>query len=279
MYMTIANGKMYVLLRAPFENAESGLIAYDIGTDGHLQDPSAVLSTKGEVACHLTADGEDLYAVNYISGSVIKMPDRLVTHSGKSIHAERQASPHTHFVSLTPDGQYLCVTDLGVDQIFIYHKDMTLVSSVHIPAGHGPRHLAFHEDGIHVFCANELASTVSLLEYTDGTLRLVDTVPALPENFNGESTAAAIRCVGNKVYVSNRGHDSISVLELSKGHLELKKTIPTQGQSPRDFLIHRDCIIAANEQSDVVTLISLDEERLVEKIDIKSPLCVVTHST
>ena len=279
MYMTIANGKMYVLLRAPFENAESGLIAYDIGTDGHLQAPGAILSTKGEVACHLTADGEDLYAVNYISGSVIKMPDRLVTHSGKSIHAERQASPHTHFVSLTPDGQYLCVTDLGVDQIFIYHKDMTLAASVHIPAGHGPRHLAFHEDGTHVFCANELASTVSLLEYTGGTLTLIDTVPLLPENFNGESTAAAIRCVGNTVYVSNRGHDSISVLEFSKGHLELKKTIPTQGQSPRDFLICHDCIIAANERSHAVTLISLDEERLVGKIDIRSPLCVVTHST
>ena len=277
MYMTVANKKMYVLLRAPFGNAESGLITYDIDTDGRLQNPTQILSTKGEVACHLTVDGEDVYAVNYISGSVIKMPDRLVTHSGKSVHPERQTSPHTHFVSSTPDGKYLCVTDLGVDKIFIYHKDLTLKSTVNLPSGHGPRHLAFHEDGTHVLCANELESTVSLLEYKNGILKLLDTVSVLPNDFHGKSTAAAIRCVGNTVYVSNRGHDSITVLDFLDGHVVFNKTISTQGASPRDFLIYHDLLIAANECSDEVTLVFIDQEHLVKKIAIKSPVCVTVN--
>jgi 6-phosphogluconolactonase len=115
------------------------------------------------------------------------------------------------------------VTDLGVDKIFIYHKDLTLASTVNIPSGHGPRHLAFHEDGTHIFCANELESTISLLNYKNGVMELVDTVSVLPEDFNGQSTVAAIRCVGNTVYVSNRGHDSISVLNFFRGkpHCEI----------------------------------------------------------
>jgi len=275
MHMIIAGGKMHILLRAPFENGESGLVTYGIAEDGTLVNPSPIISTMGEVACHLTADGEDVYAVNYISGSVFKAPEKLAVHEGSSIHPTRQTSPHTHFVSLTPDGEYLFVTDLGLDRIFVYRKDLSVRSTVAMPAGHGPRHLAFHADGRHVFCANELASTVSLLEYRDGELTLIDTVNALPEDFDGISTAAAIRCVGDTVYVSNRGHDSVSVLDFSGATLTLRETIPTYGKGPRDFVIAGDRIIAANEAGDAVCVVSIDDGSLVAKLDIASPVCVV----
>lgn len=275
MYMTVAGNKMHILLRAPFENGESGLISYRIDPEGNLTAPSPIVSTKGEVACHLTADGGDVYAVNYISGSIFKTPDQLVLHSGHSIHPTRQTSPHTHFVHLTPDGQYLCVTDLGLDKIFLYNKDLSLRSSVALPAGHGPRHLAFHADGTHIFCANELASTVSLLSYHNGKLTLLDTVEALPKDHVGISTAAAIRCVGDTVYVSNRGHDSVSVLEFSGTALSLRKNLPTYGSSPRDFLVKDDCIIAANEGDDCVTLVSITTGALLAKLHVQAPNCVL----
>jgi 6-phosphogluconolactonase (cycloisomerase 2 family) len=99
----------------------------------------------------------------------------------------------------------------------------------------------------------------------------------LPKDFHGKSTTAAIRCVGNTVYVSNRGHDSISVLYFSNGHLALNKTISTYGASPRDFLIYHDLIISANERSDEVTLVFTDKKHLVKKIAIKSPVCVTVN--
>lgn len=275
MHMIISDGKMHILLRAPFETGESGLITFDIAKDGTLVNPSPVISTMGEVACHLTADGGDVYAVNYISGSIFKTPDRLAVHEGSSVHPTRQTSPHTHFVSLTPDGKYLFVTDLGLDRIFVYRKDLSVRSTVAMPAGHGPRHLAFHADGRHVFCANELASTVSLLEYRDGELTLVDTVNALPEDFTGISTVAAIRCVGDRVYVSNRGHDSVSVLDFSGTSLTLRETIPTYGKGPRDFMLADDRIIAANEAGDAVCVVSMADGELVAKLDVPSPVCVL----
>lgn len=275
MHMIISGGKMHILLRAPFESGESGLVTYDIAEDGTLVNPSPIISTMGEVACHLTADGGDVYAVNYISGSVFKAPDILAVHEGSSVHPTRQTSPHTHFVSLTPDGEYIFVTDLGIERIFVYRKDLSVRSIVAMPAGHGPRHLAFHADSRHVFCANELASTVSLLEYHSGELVLVDTVNALPEDFRGISTAAAIRCVGDRVYVSNRGHDSVSVLDFSGTALTLRETIPTYGKGPRDFVIVGDRIIAANEAWDVVCVVSIADGTLTSKLDVPSPICVL----
>ncbi|MDI5966196.1 lactonase family protein [Streptomyces sp. SL54] len=41
-----------------------------------------------------------------------------------------------------------------------------------LPPGSGPRHLAFHPDGRHVYCVNELASTVTLLTWDSAAGRL-----------------------------------------------------------------------------------------------------------
>jgi len=276
MYMIISERRMYVLLRSPFGTQESGLISYDIVPDGSLRNPSRIQSTQGEVACHLCTDENCVYAVNYLSGSVIRMPDRRVVHTGNSIHPTRQSGPHTHYVNFTPDQKYLLVTDLGTDQIYLYDKELSLCSRTAIPAGHGPRHLAFHEDGCHVFCVNELKSTVSLLKYTDGRLLLTDTVSTLPDGYTGDSTSAAIRCVGNTVYTSNRGHDSISVLDFSGDHLRLRTTIPTFGKGPRDFIIVGDRILAANERDHTVSVISLSEHRLISQMQIQFPVCIVS---
>jgi len=278
MYMIISERKMYVLLLSPFDNGESGLISYDIAADGSLQTPSPIQSTHGEEACYLCADGKTIYAVNYTSGSVIRMPDLLVSHTGNSIHPDRQTEPHTHYVNFTPDGKYLLVTDLGNDHIYVYDKNLSLHSRLAIPVGHGPRHLAFHEDGRHIFCVNELASTVSLLQYTDGTLSLLDTAETLPQNYTGESTSAAVRCIGNTVYTSNRGHDSVSVLDFTGNRLHLRKTIPTYGRSPRDFIVYDGHILAANQNEDMVTVVSVENSCLTAQIAIKSPLCIAADN-
>ena len=202
MYMTIEDRKMYIVLRAPFENEHSGVVAYDLDDAGRLINPTLAKSTLGVVGCHILADGGEVYCANYISGSVIKMPDKLVTHTGSGVHPTRQSSPHCHFVGLTPDKKYICVTDLGLDTIFLYHRDMTLHSQAKVPAGHGVRHLAFSEDGKWLFAANELRSTLSVFSYADGALCLVDTCDLLPADFTGENLAAAIRVKDGKIYVS-----------------------------------------------------------------------------
>ncbi len=282
MYMILSgdgeDAKMHILLLRPFENGESGLVTYRVAEDGSLYDPSPVISTHGVEACYLCADGETVYAANYDSGSVFMTPDRLVTHTGRSIHPSRQTMPHPHFIDFTPDGKYLCVNDLGLDQILIYDKELNLHSAVSLPAGHGPRHLAFHADGVHVFCMNELASTVSLLRYENGHMELRKTVSALPADFTGESTGAAIRCIGNTVYTSNRGHDSIAVFDFTGDDLILQKTVPTYGSSPRDFIVEGHLAIVTNQFGNCVSFVSLEDGTLLEKLEMPGPLCVLTDS-
>ena len=295
MYLILCGDKLHCLLRAPFENSnDSGLITYQIAEDGSLYNPSKIQSTKGVVACHLAEIDGSVYCVNYVSGSVIKMPDTLDIHEGHGIHEKRQDAAHTHFVCPSPDGKYVFVTDLGMDKIFVYNKDLTVHSTVDMPAGHGPRHLACHPDGKTVFCINELASTVSVLHYEEGTLTLGDTVSTLPEGFAGESTGAAIRYMDGKVYASNRGHDSVAVLAYApdgqpgkgetcgdgqpdKGEtcgdaqptLKLEKTIPCGGEQPRDMWVDEEVIICTNQTSGNVTFISREDDSIL--LDLKIP--------
>lgn len=280
MYMIIRNEKMYILLRQPDEKTNfSGELSIDIDGTGKLFAPSRIISTKGVVACHLEVSDDNIYAVNYVSGSVIKLPDTLVTHSGHGLHKVRQAAPHTHFVHASPDGKYILVTDLGLDKIFVYNKDLKLVSEVSVPSGHGPRHLAFSSDGKIVYCVNELGSSVSIFSYSDGELKLQNTISALPKDFSGDNISAAIRIKDNYLYVSNRGHNSISVFEIKDSYnIVLKECVDCGGNSPRDFNIIDDVLICTNEKSDNVTVFKLNNyipEIISEsELNIPSPLCV-----
>lgn len=275
MYMVVKERKMYIILRAPFTNGDSGLIIYDIDDNGKLVNPSEIFSTKGKVACHLAVEGEDVYCVNYISGSVIKMPELLVEHEGHGIHPQRQEKPHTHYVGVTPDHKYVCVTDLGLDTIFIYDKNLKCYGKAKVPEGHGVRHLAFSEDGKWLFAVNELMSTVSVFAYENGRLKFVDNCKILPSDFQGVSTAAAIRVRDHKIYVSNRGHDTIAILKFHNNRLELDGHIDCGGQTPRDFNFTGEYMLSANQDSHEICVFNTsDKFRLSHKVAVPEPICV-----
>lgn len=274
MYMFAEDNRMYVLLKDCFEG-ESGLSVFEIKEDGSLCEKETI-PTKGVEACHLCADGEYIYCVNYMSGNLVSLPDgRVSVHSGKGINEKRQDMAHTHYVSLSPDGKYLMVTDLGTDKIYIYNKDMTVRSTVDLPGGYGPRHLAFHNDGKTVFCMNELVPSVSVLGYDDGELTLRETVLSIPLNCKAECFGSAIRCKGNTVYAANRGDDSVAVMEYKAGKLKLIKTVSTYGSYPRDFIEDDGYLICTNERGNNVTVVSVESGKLIDEIEMKTPIAVL----
>lgn len=280
MYMVIEDRKMYVVLRAPFENNESGVIVYDIDKNGCLINPSGIISTRGEVACHIAVHKGNVYCANYTSGSVILLPDKLVQHRGTGINPTRQEGPHVHYVGMTPDEKYMCATDLGLDTIFLYQPDMTLHSCVKVPEGHGVRHLAFSEDGAYLFAVNELKSTVAVFEYDDGKLNLLDIQSCLPKSYQGESIASALRIKDGFIYVSNRGHDSIAVMKFENNKLEVLNYINCYGKTPRDFAFVGDYLFSANQDSNGVSVLSVKKEFALQQIlEIPEPICVCGHLT
>lgn len=274
MYTVIVDTDLYAVLRAPFEgNNNSGIVKLHLRENGSMDTASELFSTKGEVGCHLHIDRDGVYAVNYISGSVIKLPDKLVIHEGKSINTARQEAPHTHFITASPSGNCIFVTDLGTDRIYTYDKDLNCINITPVTAGSGPRHLAFSDDGEYAFCVNELSSTVSMFRLSNETLTLVDEKSTLFGN-NIESTAAAIRCTGKYVYASNRGDDSIMRFSFDESGMKQEKRICCGGKSPRDFNIIEGAIVCTNEVTDNVTVIDNDGNIVFELKNIANPLCI-----
>lgn len=273
---TLLNGKnLYAALESPFSDSDnSGITSIAVSSDGSIKKAGKLYSTKGKCACHLLADANGVYAVNYISGSVIKIPDRLILHKGNSVNPTRQSSPHTHFISASPNGTYLFVTDLGTDRIYTYDKDLNYINKTTASAGSGPRHLAFSDDGQFAFCANELSSTVTMYSISDSVLLPIDEKSTLFADARTPSSTAAIRCKGSFVFVSNRGDDSIAMFSFdSKGLTPLKK-LDCAGKSPRDFDIIEDLIVCTNELTDNVTVIDKDGNLVFDLKNIIHPLCI-----
>lgn len=260
MYSVIDNGKLYAVLRAPFENSdESGITDFRI-EEGALTDQGKILSTGGAVACHLCVFGGAVYAANYISGSVIRLNGKTVLHKGRGPHPTRQDKAHAHFIAPSPDGKYLFAVDLGADKIITYDRELNEIDFISARSGTGPRHLAFSEDGEYAFCVNELSSSVTMYAYGGGRLSFIDEKSTLPSGFSGQSTAAAIRCEKNKVWASNRGHDSVAEFTFSKDGLELNTVFGVCGASPRDFVVSDGYLISANELSNTVTVIDFKKK-------------------
>ena len=284
MFLAKSGSKMYIELRKT-DGENSGILECDIAEDGTLSNFGIPVSTKGVVACHLCVHDSDIYCVNYVSGSVARIRngvcDRLDVHTGKGPHPTRQDKAHTHYINVTPDGKYLVSTDLGLDTVFVYDFDLNVHSKAKVPDGHGARHLVFNHEGNRMYCVNELTSTVTVFIYSDGTLEPLGTYPALPPDFDGVSTAAAIRISddGRYIYVSNRGHDSITCFEIMPSDvLEVRSYTPCGGKRPRDFDIKDGYLFSTNEETNDVTVFRCEGAKLTKldtKIDAKGALCVI----
>ncbi len=262
MYMIQEDSQLHAVLREPFGDcADSGLISWEIAADGRLGKASEIVSTKGLCGCHLCRFKGKQYAVNYLSGSVFCSDGTLRTHTGSGPDPYRQETAHTHFISPSPDGKYLLVTDLGLDQIMVYDENLDLTGMAALPPGSGPRHLV--SDCNHVFCVNELGCSVTMFDYDDGRLTERQTIPVLPAGYPADTTCAAIRRRGNKLYVSNRGDNSISILEYDSSGIQLLSAISCGGDSPRDIFLLGEYLLCANQRSSSVSVFRVAADGLV----------------
>jgi 6-phosphogluconolactonase len=240
-------------------------------------------ASGGDWPCHLemNATGQQLLVSNYGSGTVSVLPvlpdgalgemTDLVQHKGSGPNPERKARPHAHSATFTPDQRYVLVADLGMDALLMYAFDAstgrlyehTRISS---RSGAGPRFKVFHPGGQHIYVNHELDNTVGVYDYdaTSGRLREQQIVETLPPETAAESAIAGIQISpkGDRLYVSNRGHDSISAFMVeADGSLVRLAIRPCGGSCPRDIAITpsgRFLLVANQESNEVVVLPVLD---------------------
>ncbi|MBO5653515.1 MAG: lactonase family protein [Clostridia bacterium] len=276
MYLERKADTLYAVLRGAKD--ESLLVTYSLSSDGFIEKELSRVSTLGLVGCHLAVTDEGVFVANYTSGNVFRTPDLSVTHQGHSVHPTRQNEPHVHAVIPTPDGKYICATDLGTDTICVYDKDLRLVSSARVNAGHGPRHGVFSPCGKLFYCLCELTGELFVFGYQNGTLSLLHSVPTLPTDFTEYNLAAAIRLADDRLYVSHRGHNSIAVLDIAGEKPRVLAHVSCEGNWPRDFNLFGDLLIVTNEKSDNVTFFRLQggiPHALPFSLSIPAPLCVL----
>lgn len=265
MYMQLKRGKLYAVVNEPLGYREGGLVRYDVWED-RLVGRTPIKATFGKASCHVAVDDDgSAYIANYLTGSVTKLEPNgsthMVFHSGEGVSKPRQDKEHTHQVAFTPDGRYLTVCDLGTDTIHVYDKNLCEVSTVSAVPGSGPRHLVFSEDGAYAYCANELDNTVTVYAYADGTLKRLDSYDMLPFGYDGLTTAAAVRLYGDNLYVSTRGHDSITRFKVNGATLTYADNTSVHGKRPRDICLSPDgrSLISANEGG-TITLFDVRED-------------------
>jgi 6-phosphogluconolactonase len=150
--------------------------------------------------------------------------------------------------------------------------------------GAGPRHLAFHPDGRHLFVTNELNSTVSVWRRGSAGFTAVAAASTVPAGAGDDNLPAAVRVSpsGRHVLVSNRGHDSIAMFRFDRATSELRLAgvTKTEGECPRDFVLTPDGkrLVAASQDSDLLASYEFDDVvgalRLLHRTAARTPVCL-----
>ena len=213
------------------------------------------------------------------------VPPSVHANTGSGPNAERQQSPHAHWVGFGLDNRFLYATDLGTDQVLAFAVDLehgtlgTPHTAFAAPPGSGPRHLLFHaRHPRKAYLACELTSMLIVLDVEDGMLRHRAALSTLPVDCTEANIVAhiAANAAGDRLYVSNRGHDSIAVFALDdegddgaddggdgrgdgrRGVTPIQH-IASGGASPRFFLISEDerRMIVVHERDHRVTVLDI----------------------
>ncbi|MFD6988214.1 lactonase family protein [Streptomyces sp. NPDC059943] len=283
-YLTIApDGSV---LYAVSEGEEGAAAAFEVtprasgGTSAPrlMGEPVAVC---GSGPTHLTLAAGHLVTANYGSGSVTALPVRadgtlgaaagILQHEGSGPHPDRQEGPHAHQVLPDPGGRWLLAVDLGTDSVRTSavdpdSGDITPHGETVLRPGTGPRHLAFHPAGTHVYVLNELEPTLTVCRWDadKGALEPVGEAPVLPDGAEEGSYASEIVVShdGGYLWAAVRGHDSIAVLRLdeSRERPVLVTTVDCGGRWPRDLTLDPAGrrLYVSNEHSGDVTWFDID---------------------
>lgn len=279
--------------------------AYEIAADGTLTYMNTV-GTHGTNPVHLSLDrtGRWLFVANLQTGGVSVIPvkedgslDRIKELEFISGNGGPGYISHPHQVCQDRTGRWLLVPSQGrlqgVGKITVFRIDseagtITEVSHVKARTGAEPRHCVFHPNNRFCYGVNEKDSTAELYEFDGekGVLSPRQIVSVLPEDFAGDGWASAIDIdpSGRFLYVSNRKHDSVTVLRLNpeNGSMRPVQNIKTCGEQPRFITVSPDGrqLLAANELSDSIQCFDIDgaDGTLRENgtvIGTQSPVCIV----
>jgi len=185
-----------------------------------------------------------------------------------AISAHEGPNGHPHQMEADPSNQWVVGADAGQDRIYVWKLTPgaalpltpAAIPFVNTPPGDGPRHFAFHPNGIWMYSIQEEASTIMFWHFNPatGALSAQQIIPSVPPGFTGTDFTSEIRvsASGNFVYGANRLNDTIGVFSVGHdGRLTQISHASTLGDYPRTFVIDPSgrFMAVGNQRADNVT--------------------------
>lgn len=249
----------------------SGAYSFKLGGDtdkGELTvDMSADIRQTGADPCFAMVYTKPyisplLMTADYSGGSVSVFPIRngqigerveQICFEGSGPVEGRQESSHIHQLKAVPNAEgYILASDLGADVIRLLKAgkgegtgtlELTHIEDIECPAGSGPRHMEFSEDGKMLYCIAELSGEVLVYKVSGKkkpSFKFVQRIQADEVNAGG-SADIHMHPSEQWLYTSHRlENDGISIFKVLKdGKLE-KIGYAHTGRHPRNFMITPD---------------------------------------
>ena len=142
---------------------------------------------------------------------------------------------HLHSAFFSPDDSLIAVCDMGTNRLNILETEkngkLKIACSWNVEPSAGPRHTAFSPDGKWIGVAMEKSSELVIMNLKEK--KHIMRIPAAP--INDENLPADIKFShdGKRIYLSNRGFDSIGIFSIRTEDNELilsdLKHIKTKG--------------------------------------------------
>lgn len=286
------NNSSYVIASSDgkklYSIADEGVVSFRILENGSLNYLNTA-GIKGMRGCHLSTDKDDkfLFVSGYHDGksTVLSLNDdgsvggivSDVFHKGLGSVAERNFRPHVSCTRMTPDGKYVMVADLGIDQVKIYRfnshdQEMMLVDAIRCERESAPKCFRFSSDGKFIYLLHELKNVIDVYTYETGDRTpVIEKIQSISTTGNAKrsqlTAASAMRFSADEkhMFCGNAGDNSVSMYkrDTKTGLLEFISCLPISGEYPKDIAVFPDNkhIASVNHESGSITFFSVDFEK------------------
>jgi 6-phosphogluconolactonase len=288
-----------------FAVVSGGVESFKIQADSTLK-PINTRPFGSPPLIHVSVDrtGHTLFAASYGGGEIASFPvdddgkigasASSVVFTGAGTDPVRQKKPFAQSIYADPLNAFVYACDLGTDSIWSFtlagsgSLTATNPPAAKVPPGSGPRHLAFNADGSRVYVVNEMGVSTSVFSRntTTGTLALLDTESNVwpGDPITGVTSAEVVLHPSGKwLYVSNRGHDTISVFVINpQGGIKLVQSVPSPVKTPCSIAVDPTghWMIAAGQGNNMISELGIDPATGHLSLTdasamVSSPVCVV----
>ena len=273
-FLALSSDSKYLYTANEYMDGAGGIAAFRLVEGGDPQFLNAVASnTQGPAHISiLNAYGREyVLGSGFFEGDVMVCPiaeDGSLLPMSDNLTLSKDA--HAHGIRPIPGTNFVITTDTAHGLIYTFEMtpEGKLIERHRFsePGLEAPRHMTYSKDGKRIFVLTERTSTLEVYDINRETGELTHTAhfSNLPDDFTGDSSSAAIHRSpdGRFVYLSNRGHDSITVYSIEDGKVSKVGCVGDSISCPREFLIDPEgnFMLVGNQDKESVSIFRMNKE-------------------